>query len=134
MKSKDISSNSTSTTSVPSSGSEVLGDGIQSRKSKASKAIPKKPSTTALARRLFASPEAKAKGIAWPRPRLARWVLARLRVDSGTWRFPISEKHMDSAEAPISLRKLPPGPPLEITETVSDKRRKIFRYVKGFVK
>lgn len=81
--------------------------------------------TRALARSLFP---------AWPRSRQARWVLSRLRVDSGTWRFPLGEKHIDDQESFTSLRKLPPGPPLEIPESGCDKRRKALRYVKGFVK
>lgn len=77
---------------------------------------PSPRNTRAQARRLFPK---------WPRGRQARWVLSRLRVDSGVWCHPIGGEHAE-LEVPRFLRTLPPGPPLEI---VGDTRLK--RLVSG---
>jgi hypothetical protein len=64
----------------------------------------------------------------------AQWVLARIRVDGGTWKFPIGARHVESPDVPLFLRRLPPGPPLEIVDSAFDKRRKAFRFVKALTR
>lgn len=87
------------------------------------KEVPAKRNTRAIARRLFPT---------WPRHKLAAWVLARLRVDGGTYRFPVGAKHFET-EIPHFLRTLPPGPPLEIVDSPFDKRVRGVRLVAGLV-
>lgn len=73
-----------------------------------------KRNTRTLARRLFPT---------WTRRKQAEWTLARMRVDRGTYRFPIGERHVD-IYFPEFLRKLPFGPPIEIVDTPYDLRMK----------
>lgn len=77
--------------------------------------------TRSLARRLFPT---------WNRREQAKWVLAKLRVDGGTWKYPVGEKFIDSAGIPEFLRSLPRyGPPIEVVDTAYDLRMKGQRIV-----
>ena len=64
-----------------------------------------------------------------------RWILARARVDTvGTWRFPVGEKHIETAEVAEFLRRMPPGQHLSVEDAPRDKVRKSLRYVRGMLR
>lgn len=78
--------------------------------------------TRAEARRLFP---------AWPRSMQAKWVVAKLRTRSGTWRFPIGSKAIEF-DLPDFLRALPKDEaPLAIEKSVGDYVRATVRQLRG---
>lgn len=86
--------------------------------------LPAPRNTRALARRLFPQ---------WPRHKQAEWALAKLRVLSGTWRFPIGIKAQADL-TPDFLRALPPGDHLDVTPDRRDRVVAIKRFAKGMLK
>jgi hypothetical protein len=91
-----------------------------------------KPNTRAQARSLFPL---------WSRTMQAKWVLSRLRTNSGTWAFPVGERHQGVPDyAPDFLRLLPrDGLPLETRaglpqDSKRDKVRRGLRFVSGLIK
>jgi hypothetical protein len=70
---------------------------------------------------------------AWPWSKRKQWCLARIRVDRGTWRFPLGEKYIEP-DVPEFLRKLPPGPPLETVITIFDRKVRALRFASGMLR